>query len=183
MQNRIILTVLSAIIFFILGFAASDFLNNKNNNKIINNDSEESYQAGWNAAKQRLDQTGASYERNILGYEIKSVYGTVEKIEGDKVYAKIRPVEPLADPELDERIIIINADTEIIKYVQIEEELNEQAGGDMNQPETAEGTAGAEARKMSISDLISGTEIIAHANNDITNEKQFIASQIVIYEN
>jgi hypothetical protein len=70
----------------------------------------------WGQAKQRLTDSGL-FVNFSSSQEIKSVYGTVTAISGNKITLKIKPLDIFADPELDTRIIEF---TNSIKYYRVE---------------------------------------------------------------
>ena len=51
--------------------------------------------------------------------------GEIEKIEDKKIFIKIRPLHPLANPDLDTRIIEISDETEIFKMERIKTDLSD----------------------------------------------------------
>lgn len=76
-------------------------------------DRNDSFQAGWDAARERLKQSPlgmATLEKN----DVRDVNGKILKIVGNKIIVKINPLEPLTDPNLDERIIVIDSNTKIV---------------------------------------------------------------------
>ncbi|MEA2113267.1 MAG: hypothetical protein U9P63_01235, partial [Patescibacteria group bacterium] len=104
---------------------------------------ENTYQAGWDAAKQRLAETG--FAPMMEDIEITFVSGTIQEIKDNKIYLKIQPLTPLADPELDNRIIETDANTKIYKLVEKNqeeyqremEEFDQKMREQMENPEAA----------------------------------------------
>jgi len=94
----------TAVVFFVMGCIFS-FLGS---NATVGGNS---YQAGWDAAKKRLSDSG------LFGIgmntEIKSITGEIKEISGDKIIIKIRPLEPLADASLDTRTIVVDSATKM----------------------------------------------------------------------
>ncbi len=68
----------ASIIFFLLGVAAGG----------TTSGGDDTFQAGWDAAEQRLAESGFSPMLTEEGFEIKSVYGTIEEINGNKISLK-----------------------------------------------------------------------------------------------
>ena len=174
MKIKIFVISVIAILFFVSGFITSNKLNSK-----VEVDTEKYYQEGWNAAKQRLYETGALAKIEIE-YPIKSVYGVITNIDKNKLYIKISPVEALAEPALDNRIVVIDENTQIYIYVRqdqefIDRELEEQLQqGLIEEPELYF------KKEVSISELQPQKTIVVNSTNDIRNEKQFIANEIII---
>lgn len=77
--------------------------------------SANTFQAGWDAAKKRLSDTGYAFPSMA---EVISVAGTAESVSSNGMTMKIRPLEPLADPALDTRTVKFDANT---KFYQIEQ--------------------------------------------------------------
>ena len=133
------------------------------------------YDKGWNAA------TGA-LERVERDYPVKSVIGDIEKIEENKLYLKIQPVETLAKKELDDRVVVMDNDTKIYKYMarsegEIEEERQElERAGKLEEP------ALMKKKEVSRSELGSASRVIAYSGKDIRNDQQFVATEIVIHK-
>ncbi|MFH1523064.1 MAG: hypothetical protein ABIE43_04590 [Patescibacteria group bacterium] len=159
---------------------------------------QNTYQAGWEAAKKRLAETG--YATGMVNeMEIKSIHGQVKKVEGNKITLKIRPLEPLADPGLDTRIITVDNQTKITMQEQKDNEeyrkemedysLKMQANNEAMM-KTEPGQASAPPTDMpmpptmyttktgSISDIKKDANITVIAANNIKNEKEFTATEI-----
>jgi len=109
-QTTIIIIVL---VSFVLGFVSNNIYD-----KQIKGD--DTFQAGWDAAKQRLAESG--FTPMMEGMEIVSISGTVQEVKDNKISLKINPLEPLADPELDNRIIEIDENTKIYQLTQRDQE-------------------------------------------------------------
>lgn len=146
---------------------------------ILKDKEERAYLSGWNAAKGRLYEIGV-LERNEIDYPVRSVAGTVENIEKNRIYLKIIPVEALADKDLDDRVAIIDDKTKIYEYerkneADIEEEREKlKAKGVFQEPELYE------KKEVSISELQTKASVVVNTLEDVRNEKQFIASEIII---
>jgi uncharacterized protein YkvS len=114
MKRTIIISLIVALIFFTLGYLIGGAKVNPTGQLVKG---ANTFQAGWEAAKKRLTESGFS---PIMGnnLEIKSVFGQVKKIEGKNITLKIRSLEPLADPNLDERTVVVNENTKIYQLEQ-----------------------------------------------------------------
>lgn len=167
----------------------------KKSPQVATTNSENTFQAGWDAAKERLSQypMGMSAPE---GMEIKSVSGTIQKIEGDKLTVKINPLEPLADPDLDTRIITIDSNTKVTLSAQKDpaqfqkemEEFQVRMKQSQENQELAQTTEPSmfptpfEKKEIKVSDLKVGQQISVTANEDIKDKKEFIAVQIDVQE-
>ena len=128
--------------------------------------------AGWEAAKKRLVEEGFTPPEEKLT-PVKAIFGKIEKIEEGKIYLKTKPLSPLADPDLDLRIVEFDNETEVIKEVHRKETLppgtNLEPGHLVKQ------------EKTDIFALKAGQFIIATAEEEnIRNKKQFRAWRIII---
>ena len=109
MSNKkfIVIGIIIAVVCFALGFIVAQM------NKTGVSLGENTFQAGWDAAKQRLAESG--FAPAIAGMEIKTISGEGKEIKGNKINLKIRPLEPLADPKLDNRVVVVDDNTKIFK--------------------------------------------------------------------
>lgn len=197
MNNKtIVLVIVVALIFFALGLFSANLLNQgvkigqiPTGEKIQN-----TFQAGWEAAKQRLKDSG--FVPMMENMEIKMVYGEIKDIKDNQILLKIRPLEPLADPELDDRIIQIQSDTKIYQLVQknpVEyqkeiEEYNKKINEQMKNPTNMGSTSLVMPepfikKSASLSDIKVGQQISVFATNDIKTVKQFTAVEISMQVN
>lgn len=152
------------------------------------------FQQGWDAAKERLQETGYTIDETDIDY----VNGEVTKKEGDKIYIEIDPVTPLSDPALDNRIVVINSDTQIFKLLpkdmeQFEREMDE-FDKKMEELESSEGEGAEEARKellrneptpdikesAEFSEINVGDYLHVKADHDIATERDFEATTVEI---
>lgn len=102
-KKNIIAILITAIIFYSCGLITVKVVNRKN-----------TFQFGWEAARQRLIDTGF-ISKDMMSVEINAVSGEVQKIDGNKIYLKITPLEPLADVDLNIRAAKICNDTKIYR--------------------------------------------------------------------
>ena len=187
MQKQIIIYVTIGIICFGLGFGLGSV--GKFSLKPSAPAQQNSFEAGWNAAKQRLQETGFLPP---VPDEIFTISGQVQKIENNKITLNIRPLEPLADPELDVRIVEIDENTKIYQlkekeFEQYEKEMKEYDKKMKEQMDTSEPVPEPitppepfvkEVAKLS--DIKQGQEITVTSKENIKNKKQFRAIEIVI---
>jgi hypothetical protein len=188
-MKKIIISLILALVFFVFGYFIRGLT-------IGNN----SYQAGWDAAKQRLADSGLSSP--VGNFEIKNVSGQVTAVQGNTITLKIRPLEPLADANLDERIVTIDANTKIYlleqkdptQYQKEMTEFNKKTQEQLKTPSVPGQTPASPTSAVvppeffvkklaSISDIKIGTMInVVAVDKDIKNTKQFIAAEIYIQQ-
>ena len=177
--KQMIIVISTAVIFLIIGMA------------IPNGE----YQAGWNAAEQRLIETGFAPIMGIEDMEIRTVNGTVQEINNDKITLKIYPLEPLADSSLDIRVIEI-ANAKIYKYVEKSQEqfqkeieefdtkMREQTENfDLEVVDMSEPPMPPEMftkQLVSLSDIKVGQQLSVDTDTNIKEIKQFKAFEIII---
>ena len=109
MSKQTITIIIIVLVSFGLGFYLNDYY------KSVTNDN--TFQAGWDAAKQRLEETGffPTMEEDT---EVAFVNGEIKEIKDNKISLEIYPLEPLADPELDNRIVEVDENTKIYQLVE-----------------------------------------------------------------
>lgn len=112
-MNNKSLAVAVIVLIFILGILAGTKL--RSSQSSAPDGSKNTFNAGWEAAKKRLSESGF-YPMGMTSSDVKNLSGTITKINGKSITVKIRPLEPLADPQLDERVISIGNDTKIYAY-------------------------------------------------------------------
>lgn len=151
----------------------------------------DTYQAGWNAAKARLNQSPIGMAIPA-GMEIKNISGTIQKIDGNKLTVKINPLEPLADPDLDTRIITADASTKInlaVQRDQVQFQKEMQAFQDkMMKPQTQTDPTQVpdmsmppmsfENKVISLTELKENQQVMITTNENIKDKKEFVATQI-----
>ena len=191
------LFIIIAIFFYGLGFATSSLMKIvtkspalENAADIKNQIADNTYQAGWDAAKKRLTDSGLAPMNDMI--EIKNVTGEVVGISGDKITLKIRPLEPLADPKLDTRIIIIDSTTKIYKNEQKETKSYQQDMEEFNKKmQAGAGKPGQIAAPLvppdlfnkkpaSLADIKTGMNITVNSDKDIRNSQEIQAKEIIM---
>jgi len=187
-KKNIIIYFIIAVIFFSVGFMLSLGINKYTSGKQI--DSSNTYQAGWEAARERLYKTGY-LQLPDWQTPIKEILGNINNVSNSKITIITEPLDPLADPDLNNRIVEINSNTKIFHYAkkskeQYDKELEEfnskyKEKDWMNKPDSdilpPSNYYLAETVK---DDLQTGQQIRVKASQDIKNEKQFIAEEITI---
>jgi hypothetical protein len=193
-KQIIVLVIVVAFIFFALGLVSANQLIKtvKIGSLSSLTGAQNTFEAGWEAAKQRLKDSGFM---PVMGnMEIKTVYGEVKQIKDNQIVIKIRPLEPLADPELDTRTVQIQDDTKVYqlaqndpdKYQKEMEEFNKKMQEQMKDPgksQTNNPIAAPEPftkKLVSLSDVKQGQQISALAATNIITAKEFKAVEILI---
>lgn len=184
----IIIVMFTAVVFFTMGCIFS-FLGS--NTSVGGN----SYQAGWDAAKQRLSDSGM-FPGGGMNIEIKALTGEITEISGDKITVKIRPLEPLADASLDTRTVVVDSATKM-SALQPKDQKEFLAEMDAYTKKIKANTAqmatatpatliampdGFNRTTISISDLKVGQMINVLSEKDIKEVKEFKASEISYYQ-
>ncbi len=108
-KTQLIVIIGIALIFFVFGYLIRGAKVNSTGQSVKGADT---FQAGWDAAKTRLVDSGFIMPGGV-NIEIRNLNGEIKEINGDKITLKIRPFEPLADASLDTRIIVVDSATKI----------------------------------------------------------------------
>jgi len=187
-QKQIITIATTAIIFLFIGIIVGGTTNQVSVG-------ENTFQAGWDAAKQRLAETGFVPIMGMEGIEIKSVNGEIREINNSKITLKIQPLGPLADPELDVRIVEI-ANAKIYELIEKDQEEFQKEMEEFNKKMQTQGE-NLEImiepiselivlpemfikQEIKLSDLKVGQQILVEAGKDVKEVKQFIAKEITL---
>jgi len=165
------------LIFFAVGFFAALAWNRSKISAAYDN----GYDKGWDAAKERLYETGV-LESVENDYPVKSVIGDIQGIDGDKLYLQIEPVEALAKRELDDRVVVINENTKVYKYVSRSQEEIESERQELERSGKLEEPALMKKQEVPVSQLDSASRVIVYSEQDIKNDKQFQAIEIIIHK-
>lgn len=178
MLKQIIIYTLIAILGFGLGFGFA-YLDKKQSQ-------ENAYQEGWDAAKQRLQEAGYL---PFVAEEIFWLEGRVERVEQDKITLKIFSFDPLADPDLDIRIVWMDSNTKVYQlkpkepaeYQKEEAEFFKKMEEQAISPELFKKPIPQTPREPAqLSDIKQGQEIMVVSDADIRDKKQFKAVEVVI---
>ena len=180
--------VLACVLVFVVAFGVGVFSGPKvfTAKDPSNVSVENTYEAGWNAAKKRLAESEFAPIINIQ--DSRSVRGSIDAISGGRIMVRIRPIEPLADPALDTRVILTTETTKVLRLEQkdaqeFQKELNaffesikknKTLNGPATPPEPFIKTL------ITVKDLEVGDRIIVLASEDIKVAKEFAASEIQI---
>ncbi|MBI4812214.1 hypothetical protein HY798_02050 [Candidatus Falkowbacteria bacterium] len=152
---------------------------------------QNTFQAGYEAAKKRLAEGGFF---PIMGQiEVKTVSGEVKEIRDGEIVLKIRPLEPLADSELDERIAEVGEETKIYQLTQKDQTVYQKEMEEFNKKLQEQAQDGVsvppvsftpptpfDKKEISLSLIKAGRQISISSQNDIKNAKRFKAAEITI---
>lgn len=178
----IVIIVITALISFSLGLLTTSLIASNQ----IKANQQKFFQAGWQAAKERLNDSGYYPQVNM---EIKNLSGEIKSISDNKISLKIHPLEPLANPDLDNRLVVVDNNTKIYKlgaksqveYQKEVTEFNKQIQGINNnstKPESLTPPQYFNKIPASSTELKVGQMITVLANQDIKNLKEFTAVEI-----
>ena len=166
MSKQIIIYILIVIFAFGIGY-------------IVASQGGGDYWEGWNAAKARLIETGYLEEISETT-EIKTIRGIVSAVKDNKISLKINSLDPLADFELDNRIIEVDDNTKIILHEsRNDEEFIKEADAFEKGLSENEPMPFIE-KKGSLSDIKVGEITTVTAQENIKDKKQFKAVEIII---
>ena len=160
---------------------------------------QNTFAAGLQAAYNRLVARGRS-DVALFGYgyaESKIIVGKITEIKDGQISLQVYPVNPLADPQLDERIIKLDGSTKIYRkaektpeqikqeqenYIKQTEELNKkmQENKTVGTVETLPPPTSFGKEEIKPADLKVGDQIMITANNDIHAAKEFKAEEIML---
>ena len=186
MSKKLVNTIIIVLAFFI-GLILGLIIKPNTLSNPLTTTGQNTYQAGWNAAEQRLAQSGMipALNKNI---QIKNVSGTVEKINGDKLTVKIVPLNPLADPSSNERTVDINNNTKFYQMVQKnpQEYQNEVAAFQKTEgvavknanSQTTTPPLPFDKKAIGLSDIKVGMQVLIMADGDIKTAQEFTATEI-----
>jgi hypothetical protein len=180
------------IVAFVLVFGLGMFVGTKLKSKsAAPSGQENSFQAGYAAARERLKEQGMGVLSDNV--EIKSVFGTVQKISGNSMTVKtISAVDLLANSDLDTRTVQIDNNTKFYQLVQkdvaqFQKEMEEFQKKTQEQKNSKDASVQPPAtpmpydkKEITLADIKEGQSVTAIANEDIKNKKEFTATEISI---
>jgi hypothetical protein len=178
------------VIFFVfvfgvfLGYFYSGI--NSKNQKNIN----DTYQAGWSAARIRLIESG--YFSDQLGqdiYPITSVSGKIISLGNSQFSIKINTFDPLSDPDLDIRTVITENNTKIYKISEKDlesysKEVKEFLGKYPQYKDMPDAPIGQPTKffekPITVNEIVSNDRVVVEASKDIRNAKEIVAKKITV---
>lgn len=212
MKNCLVYVLLTAVVFAAAGYMACLFFNDSKSTltsgpqENANQEGQDTFQAGWNAAQERLKDLGYI---NPDEQEISSVEGAVEEVKGNTLKVSIQPVNPLDDPSLDTREVKVVNDTEVVllkekpedQIAQAEEEFENRLNEVESQMDEVDASENPERyeelqnkmeeiweqepdyftrENFSIDQIRERDQISVTASEDISDKKKFTAEEIEI---
>ena len=163
--------VLFGLIIFSIGFLVSDLFD-----KYVSNDT---YAHGWNAAKERMYQSGVLEENER--HPVKSVVGNIVTRSNQELIVDVKPISPFADPELDNRTVLLQENTKIFKYVKMSEEEIDAQKKSLEKQGILEEPQLYKKKEISRDVLQTGERIVIKSvDDDIRGKKKFVAAEIVV---
>lgn len=185
------LIIVSNFIILIVGFYIGYSLNSDNNNcpvlGILGGNQKNSYEAGWKAAQEKIEQSGLLRPEPA---EIFTVTGTITAVSGSKITLKSNPViaNPLAEQAPEERIITVTANAKIIKQTTkspdefaAELEKYRKDAADLAPGETPPAPPSAfVTEEIKLADLKIGDTVSATSDMNIKMSAEFAAKEITI---
>lgn len=192
-RQTTILIIVLVFLSFIFGLGAGLQIGGgkKNSNKNAKSGGN-TYQAGWDAAKKRLADS-EFYPMMPGGMEIKTISGEVIAVKDNKIAVKARPLEPLADPNLDARIVVSDSNTKIYQMEQRDREIVQKEMEEFQKAiqERMKNPAAADTapitppatftkKEIKISDIKAGQQITVSSDADVKNAKEIKATEITV---
>lgn len=188
----IIIIILLAFSFLFGIFAGLQIgLGNKRVTGISGQVGANTFQAGWEAAKKRLNESG--FYPMMSNLEIKSLSGEVKAIKDGKLTIKIRPLEPLADSKLDERTVTVDNNTKIYQLIQRDQQeiqAEMEAFQKSMQAQIENPTAATlpsitppemyTKKEIGLLEITIGQQITVTAGANIANSQEFKAIEITV---
>jgi len=172
MNRQIVIIIIVAVVFFGAGFVSSNLMGREPV------DTTDTFQHGWEAAKKRLIETNP-YLAEGSNLPKTQVTGKIVKINGKNITVSIVPLEPLADPDLDERILTTDNKTKVYHYVETKAENQDFVTGLHNPDEFVGGVILAK-EEVGISKIEEGQRITVITDKDIRKEKSFYTKEIIL---
>ncbi len=184
-QNFLALLVVTALVFGGLGYLTGSS-NNLNSSKKDTQNQKDTFDAGWEAAKGKLEESG------FLPSEISEISGEVNKVNGNKIILKTEPPSPLSDESLKIRKVVVNDNTELYnlkeksqKQIEAEEKAYEKklnnsssANGQEENMQEIKPPEYYNKEKIEIGDIKVGDHVNVKTKNNIKEQKKFEAQKI-----
>lgn len=149
---------------------------------------ENAYQAGFDAAKKRIEESGLSGVF-LAGNEIHTLSGTVTAVNGNLITLQAQPIDPFVDPALTDRTVIITSDTKITKISQdnmqafqtaIEAFIKNTQTGDETGAVQPPAPSAPTRTAADVSNIAAGDTLTVTAAENIKEAKKISASEIEI---
>jgi hypothetical protein len=189
--RKTILIIASDLVILVIGFFIGYYFNSGNTSYpalgILGGNSKNSYDAGWKAAQEKIEQSGLLRPEPA---EIFTVTGTITSVAGNKITLKAEPTvtNPLAEQAPETRTVTVTAETKILKLTpKTPEEIAKESeafrksaaelepGATPPNPPSPFGT-----KEIKITDLKAGDTISVTAETNIKMAAEFAAKEISI---
>jgi hypothetical protein len=195
-KNTIFIIIVVTSLLFTVGYFTGQIMSDYANKQKLSDQnlqkSGNTYSDGWSAAEQRLKTIGL-IPPDSEKVEYKKVSGEISKIDDNMITLKIRPLEALADPSLDERIVKTTSTTSVTKLVLKKPEVLRdelEAFRKLSQkpnvdPRIIESYVMPDAYIRTpavLSDLRTGFFVQVVTNDNIKAIKEFFAKEINFYQ-
>ena len=188
---KIIIIALGLFVFLLAAFYAGYSVNSNNTNcpvlGLLGGGKNNSYQAGFDAARAKLEQSGLLRPEPA---EIFTLSGKILTITQNKITLKADPTvaNPLAEQAPEERTITITPDTKIIKQTAkspdefaAEFEKYRKDTANLKPDETPPAPPSAfTTEELKLSDLKAGDNISVTSGQNIKMAAQFTANEILL---
>lgn len=177
MLNKIFISLFSIIIGFALGFFLSDLK--------VGEEKTVSFDDCKNLAVDRLLETSYIEPERISPQEVKVVNGVIKDLKGAEVALSIKPLSPLSDPELDERVVVITDSTKIMKTIKKDasaynEEMKEFSQNGRKTATDSNSPFFYETVEVDRNSLLVGDNVTVQSLSNIVDEKNFVAEKITV---
>lgn len=181
-KSYLALFVFLIIIFFVFGFLFGKTVSDSGEVVAVVNQ-ESTYEDGWNALRDRVINSG------IIQYqEQENTYmGEVSNKADSELTIKLIHIDPLAQPELDSRVVKVGVGTDIYEMVEKQVDVYQQEMTKYLQenkergPDSGEGTPSMFVKeKRTIGDVVVGQRIIVKSDENIKAKNEFIAKEIIL---
>ena len=148
-------------------------------------DESNTYQAGFDAAKKLVEESSIAPMLQT-SEDIRSLTGSVTSVEGNRITLHVASMNPFEDKNLADRIVVVTADTKILKLTQkdpktFQSEMNAFVKKSQD-PDTAPSSPPAPVNQTegTVADITSGDFLSITTAENIKSVKEFSASEIRI---
>lgn len=181
MKNILISTFIALIIGCLVGFFIGK------NSVSVEEDSTDTFVAGWNSLKERAISSGL-YSNND---ELRSFSGKISEIKNGALTLDLTVIDPFWDVSLDKRVVSFDSNTKIVKFFKKADEVYnkemEEAlkNKDIIKPDSPDGLPDRfYSQDVDVSALEVGDAIIVEvdSNENLKFKKEFKVNKIVIKE-
>ena len=178
--------ILIAVIFFSAGIGVGILISGELKGVNPKYSEPNTFEAGWEAAKKKVENSGAA---PAVKGETKTIKGRITEVKPDRIIISARLLNPLDDEKLKTRTVIIGGGTKIIireeksgktirkEHNEYNKKMEEFRQGKGEMPKVPEIYI---ERSGSIDDLKSGQIITVESKENIRQAAEFTASKILV---